>query len=297
MPETAIQPYPNNAFDPMETQRHIYRWYDHRYSDDAFNIYSADWGRQITLWHEQSPLTDIDKAGYDLEMGSFFRSDPIAAFSLWNLLQVCYELDEAVCSPLANAEKLAAWKNLPPFKYLSAIEVRQQWRRSLENLKLRIKHPDVEAEGYKVSWESRMYAILLAVERFEDAFAALKENFDVNMIQKEKSSQWMINTIGDEMGERFSLITNLLEINEEEIGDRDRDDLDGLADLSQPNSPNPVSGDVNSNREEPILAGQDLKPVIARRGSKMQEEAEVQHKKRFRNFRKFFSKRLKQSGK
>jgi hypothetical protein len=236
MSETAILHHPNDAFDPLETQKNIYRWYDHRYSDDAFNIYSADWGDRITLWHKQSPLTDIDEALEELEMGSFFRSDPIAAFSLWKLLQVCYELDEAVCGPTTNAEQLADWKALRPFKYLSAIEVRLEWKSSLENLRLRIKDPKEEAKGHKVSWESRMYAILVAVERFEDAFATLKTNFEVNMVHREKSAQWMINTIGDEMGERFSLITNLLEIKEEEIGHQNRDDPDAPG-----KSPSPFS--------------------------------------------------------
>jgi hypothetical protein len=210
---------------PFQAQRNIYRWYDERYSDDAFNIYSEEWEVRFTGWHQHSKSMNIEHAQDDLEMGEFFLSDPIAAFSLWNVLQVCYDLDAAVCGSTVDAKQLNAWKQKLPFKYLGDLEVRIQWQRSLKKLRERIKNPIQETEAYEDSWESRMHQILLAVERFEDSFAVLKENFQVNMAGKAKCAAWMEDKISEEIGMKFSLITNLLEIKDDEFV-RDDEDQD-----------------------------------------------------------------------
>lgn len=214
-----------HKFDPIIPQRCIYRWYDRRYSEDAFDIYSPEWGNQLVDWQLNSPVIDIDVAGTELEIGTFFRSDPVAAFSLWKLLQVCYDLDEAVCGSTTDAKTMASWKKFRPFEYLGSSEVRDEWKRSLENLRLRIKDSDEESNGHRETWEARMWAILQAVEKFEEAYAVLEENFKANMKQKWKCAEWMESKISDEMGMRFSLITNL--IDDGEFADQEFDDQDG----------------------------------------------------------------------
>lgn len=221
-----------HGFDPIIPQRNIYRWYDRRYSDDAFNIYSPEWGNKLVDWQLNSPAIDIDEARNELEIGTFFRSDPVAAFSLWKLLQVCYDLDEAVCGSTTDAKTMASWKSFRPFEYLGSDEVRNEWSRSLEKLRQRIKNSDEELNGHRETWEARMWAILQAVEKFEEAFAVLEENFKANLKQKRKCAEWMENRISEEMGVRFSLITNLLEIKDGEFADLD--DQDGSSRLQAP---------------------------------------------------------------
>lgn len=292
-----------------DAQRNIYRWYDERYSDDAFNIYSEEWEIRFDSWHQTTTVTNIEEAQNDLEMGNFFLSDPIAAFSLWNLLQVCYDLDVAVCGSPANAAELAFWKTLPPFKYLGDASVKYQWKNSLKVLKNSIKHPNDETERLEGSWESRMQTILLVVERFEDSFAVLRENFAVNLTEtagKRKCAEWMMNRISEEMGMRFSLITNLLEIKDDEFVERDLDDQDEL-DYSQPNPPYlrptyrswPVYTDPESQHEEPV----PYRPLVKRRDASPHEpqisfgkqaRAGVgKYRQRFINFKNLFRRRHK----
>ena len=61
-----------------------------------------------------------------------------------------------------------------------------------------------------------MYEILQGVERFEDAFQSLKENFSVNLVDM-KCAKWMIDRIEEDIGKRFSMIDRLLEFKESEL--------------------------------------------------------------------------------
>jgi hypothetical protein len=223
-----------DIFDPKEKQKAIYLYYDSQYSDEALDIYSEEWQKRILYWHQKA----IDSAATSLsseenleklDFGKFFLAHPIAAFSLWQLLQVCYELDVAVCgNSKADLDEIESWQKLNPFKYLRDRGVQDKWRASLELFKAQIKAKSEDMDVREESWELRMHDILIGVEKFETAFESLQENFKVNLAG-EKSAEWMIARIDEDIGKRFSMIHRLLEFKESELASiHPSEDTDGI---------------------------------------------------------------------
>jgi len=223
-----------SIFDPKEKQKAIYLYYDSQYSDEALDIYSEEWQERILYWHQKA----IDNAATNLrseqnlenlDFGSFFLAHPIAAFSLWQLLQACYELDVAVCgNSKADLDEIESWQKLNPFKYLRDHAVQDKWRASLELFKAQIKAKSEDTDVQEESWELRMHDILVGVEKFETAFESLQENFKANLAG-EKSADWMIARIDEDIGKRFSMIHRLLDFKESELaGTLPAEETDGL---------------------------------------------------------------------
>jgi hypothetical protein len=151
----------------------------------------------------------LEKNLEKLDFGSFFLAHPIAAFSLWQLLQVCYELDVAVCgNSKADLDKIESWQKLNPFKYLRDDGIQDKWRASLELFKAQMKAKSGDINAQEESWE-RMYGILVGVGKFETAFESLQKNFNDNLAG-EKSADWTIARIDDDIGK-------LLEFKENEL--------------------------------------------------------------------------------
>jgi hypothetical protein len=222
MESIAVTSSDSDVFDPKVKQKAIYTWYDSRYSDEALDIYSAEWQERIMFWHQRA----IDNAAITLseeenleklDFGSFFLAHPIAAFSLWQVLQACYELDVAVCgNSKADLDDIESWEKMNPFKYLRDSTVQDKWRASLELFKAQIKRKSEDVDAQEESWELRMYDILVGVEKFETAFESLQENFSANLAGKRFAS-WMIARIEEDIGKRFSMIDRLLEFKESEL--------------------------------------------------------------------------------
>lgn len=223
--EAVTAPHYEGDFDPKFKQREVYRWYDSRYSDEALDIYSPEWRDRITDWHEHAVRHTATALSSEellerLEFGNFFLAHPIAAFSLWQLLQACYELDRAVCGATTEVK---SWQKLPPFQYFRDSSVQARWQESLKQLKERIKSRDLDS-GTE-SWEYTMYEIRLGVEKFESAFEALKDNFSSNL-RDMKFAIWMIDRIDNDIGERFAMITNLLSFKDQELANSRPTDSD-----------------------------------------------------------------------
>ncbi len=234
MESIAVTSSNTSIFDPKEKQKAIYLYYDSQYSDEALDIYSEEWQERILYWHQKA----IDNAATNLsseenlenlDFGSFFLAHPIAAFSLWQLLQACYELDIAVCgNSKADLDEIESWQKLNPFKYLRDHAVQEKWRASLELFKAQIKAKSEDADVQEESWELRMHDILVGVEKFETAFESLQENFKANLAG-EKSADWMIARIDEDIGKRFSMIHRLLDFKESEFaGTLPAEETDGL---------------------------------------------------------------------
>jgi len=205
----------NGNFDPYVKQKQVYKYYDSKYSDEALDIYSEEWQERIIYWHQRAINHSATHLSSDellekLDFGCFFLAHPIAAFSLWQVLQACYELDRAVCG---DVKVVNGWEQLKPFEYLRDERIQAKWHQSLDLLKEQIKEPGLES---RESWEYSMYEILLGVERFEDAFQSLKENFSINLANM-KCATWMIERIGEDIGKRFSMIDRLLEFKGNEL--------------------------------------------------------------------------------
>lgn len=215
-----------NNFDPKAKQKAVYKWYDSRYSDEALDIYSKEWQQRILEWHGayQLAIRDAnesltsDELLESLDFGKFFLAHPIAAFSLWRVLQACYELDRAVCG---DTDEVTLWERMAPFKYLKDENIRLRWKTELGLLKDRMQLPSPNFR--KESWKSKMYEILLGVERYETAFTSLKENFEINGEGK-KFAPWMIERIEDGIEKRLAA-TELLRFKDSELATMHRTEL------------------------------------------------------------------------
>ncbi|KAH8818237.1 hypothetical protein F5882DRAFT_388578 [Hyaloscypha sp. PMI_1271] len=222
MESIAVASSDPDTFDPKEKQKAIYLYYDSQYSDEAQDIYSEEWQERILYWHQKA----IDSAATTLrseenleklDFGGFFLAHPIPAFSLWQLLQACYELDVAICgNSKGDLDEIESWQKMNPFKYLRDHSVQDKWRASLELFKAQIKAKSEDMDVQEESWELRMHEILIGVEKFETAFESLQENFKANLAGQ-RFADWMIARIDEDIGKRFSMIHRLLEVKESEL--------------------------------------------------------------------------------
>ncbi|KAH7407547.1 hypothetical protein BKA64DRAFT_422740 [Cadophora sp. MPI-SDFR-AT-0126] len=214
-------------FDPKLKQKAVYRWYDSRYSDEAWDIYSKDWEKRILQWHAtcQGPLheahrlalqetnteTNSDRQLESLPFGMFFLAHPIAAFSLWRVLQSCYSLDRAVCG---TTNEVTAWQQLVPFRYLREEEVTLRWHDELQLLRQQVTSGRLSFK--RRTWETKLYDIHHGIEMFMKEFAAMRNNFAVNLADM-KFASWMIDRIEEDVGKRIAMITEMLKFKDSEL--------------------------------------------------------------------------------
>ncbi|KAG4423757.1 hypothetical protein IFR04_003053 [Cadophora malorum] len=243
----AITPSNHNCsdFHPKDDQKAVYRWYDRKYSEAAWDIYSHDWETRIIEWHqawhaahqsalqETNPNLNNDRKLESLPMGKFFLAHPIAGFSLWRVLQSCYALDRAVCG---DSDEVTSWQEWVPFQYLKADKIDLQWQTELEHFKQQIASSRLNLR--KQPWEMRLFNMHRGLEEFEKEFAALKENFRENLSES-KFRFWMIERIEAGMGKRIAMITDLLKFKENELEDVQsvNSQEDGINDIEQVPSP------------------------------------------------------------
>merc|ERR1711977_342807 len=206
----AITPVNHNCsdFHPKDNQKAVYRWYDRKYSEAAWDIYSNDWELRIFEWHqawhaahqtalqETNPKFNTNPQLENLPLGKFFLAHPIAGFSLWRVLQACYSLDRAVCG---DTDEVASWQEFVPFKYLKADKIDLKWQKE---------------------------------------FAALTENFRENLSEK-KFGYWMVDRVEEGMGTRVAMITDLLKSKENEqesvqAADPHEDDVNKIEPVPSP---------------------------------------------------------------
>lgn len=202
--------------NPTSQQRAVWRFYESRNSDEADDIYSPEWYRRTLSFFEKSGrennAPEVLKSWemiQNLEFGPFFLSHPIPAYALWHMLQAFYELDYTVCGIYEDEVKIIEkWKDLPPFEYLNAKnskKIRVKWSKSLERMKKEIECGALEGEGLI----SRLASILVAFQKVESAFNALKENFAENLNGMLFVDE-MIKNIGKVVEERRRIIMDLL---------------------------------------------------------------------------------------
>ncbi|KAG4437795.1 hypothetical protein IFR05_006730 [Cadophora sp. M221] len=206
-------------FHPKDNQKAVYKWYDSQYSDEAWDIYSIEWEARILEWHEAHQIAlqetstslNTDEQLERLPFGKFFLAHPIAAFSLWRVLQACYGLDRAVCG---ETDEVASWQQLAPFQYLRDSSVEKKWQAELEQFKTQVTSSRLNVK--KQSWELKVFNVFRGIETFEKEFAALRENFRVNLVDK-KFGLWMMDRIEEDVGKRVAMITDLLKLKENEL--------------------------------------------------------------------------------
>jgi len=248
-------------------QREVYDWYEKCHSDDeVVDIYSPEWQQRITSWYNWLTTTTGTKDVHvnvvegcdnldDLDLGLFFFAHPVAAFSLWHVLQACYEIDEAACG---RTEKVLKWRELKPFTYLKSKEVKKTWKRKLKHLGKQIKNGKLNGEALK----SRLCAIHRGVEKLEDSVNSLDENFGDDFKDTEIGSS-MLKRIREVVDDRCLMIANSLSIDGEDSEDEATMSEDettnhgSLVDLIY-GAPAPAQVNNGDNHLEPSVQRSDI---------------------------------------
>ncbi|KAK9773323.1 hypothetical protein SCAR479_10052 [Seiridium cardinale] len=168
------------------TQRDIFDWYEtNEYKEDAGAIFSPEWQGRLTEWgneFDNGSVSDIhhhikllQQNSEELELGHFFQVHPIAAFSLWHVLQACYELDRIICGA-QNRITIAQWQKWRPFQYLLSLEIRTLWQKRLRILSSEARKSTDKLEREDVA--RRLQRIAHAVDALEEALLTLTSVFE-----------------------------------------------------------------------------------------------------------------------
>jgi len=209
--------------DPTPQQRAVYSYHEALHSDAADDIYSFEWFQRTKSFFKQFARSDAQATMLttwemveDLDFGAFFLAHPVAAYSLWHLLQSCYELDRVVCGSSREELRIVeSWESLKPFVYLKSKKIRTKWSNSLQLLKKKIECGALEGDPLV----RRLYDILCGVERLENSLADLKENFSVNL-KDMKFVDKMLEKVDRVVDDRCRMIADHLKLEDSQQASR-----------------------------------------------------------------------------
>jgi hypothetical protein len=192
--------------NPTQEQKKVYKFYKSRHSHDADDIYSSEWFGRIVQFRESTPLgRNSPELLDDLEFGAFFLSHPVPAFSLWLLLNACYDLDRKVCSNISD-EVLQQWRDMKPFAYLKSEDIQDKWRESLQFL--REKMSTAELGGEMLIQE--LYDMVSGIQRMETALADLRDS--IKAVRKDRGFlTGVLDLVGVAIDGRCEIIATELE--------------------------------------------------------------------------------------
>ncbi|KAB8291328.1 hypothetical protein EYC80_010010 [Monilinia laxa] len=196
------------------TQKAVSKWFDSHPSANSPDIYQPEWRERIASWQKCTSCSPASNTSHgqwlmELDFSKFFVEHPVAAISLWNLLQAFYGLDEAVCQ---DSKAVVKWREMKPFAYLTARKVENKWRDSLRELKRRILDHRISSDEII----HRLYEIRCSVDKVEEVLAELKENF-LDNLKDESFTPKMLDDIERAVNWRFNAIDNSLEFSEEDL--------------------------------------------------------------------------------
>ncbi|KAG4032282.1 hypothetical protein MFRU_007g01920 [Monilinia fructicola] len=234
------------------TQKAVSRWFDSHPSASSPDIYQPEWQDRIASWQKCTDNTPCSPASntshgfnqwlMELDFSKFFVEHPVAAISLWNLLQAFYGLDEAVC---LDSNAVVEWREMKPFAYLTAPKIEKKWRDSLKGFKRRILNHEISSDDII----HRLYEMRCSVDKVEEVLAELKENF-LDNLKDESFTLKMLDEIERAVIWRFNAIDNSLEFSEEDLEltkENGKEDLEETSDYQR--ELNIQFGNVNSSPE------------------------------------------------
>ena len=195
-------------------QRAVFDWYEKKqYRDDAGVIFSPEWQCRLTDWRiEFDPdmqkvhdrLVQLEQDPENLKLGLFFVAHSVAAFSLWHLLQACYELDKRICGTSKQQNKeLAEWQHWPPFQYLLSTHIVSTWEANLVSFSSQVKQSANIFQKENVA--SRLFAMVEGIQVLEEALSILTSVFE----GKRKDMHccyWMLRLIREGVDNRYRAI-------------------------------------------------------------------------------------------
>jgi len=178
----------------------------------------SEWSNRIkdwqTLYPDRGPPVEDCTSLKGLQFCVLFLQHPIAAMSLWNVMQTFYALDRFVCCTSEESrDKIAGWESLPPFEYLEAGEVEKQWGDSLQNLR-----KEIENENNRDALLPRIDGILFGIVKLEDTCIELQRSLKENL-KGIKLVDLMLEQISVAAGRRFSMIDTCLKMDENRNGE------------------------------------------------------------------------------
>jgi hypothetical protein len=209
--------------NPTSQQRAIYDFHERLHSAQADDIYSLEWFQRTKLFLERFSQSDtcsktLKSWGMveDVDLGEFFLAYPIAGYSLWNILQACYNLDGIICANSAEElEQIKRWQIYKPFVYFKdkKRKIHGKWEKSLQLLKKEIECGFLEGDPVV----QKLYGILLGVERLENASKALVDDFSANL-KGLKFVDDMLKKIGAVVDDRRRMIAEILNLDDNKPG-------------------------------------------------------------------------------
>ncbi|KAE8454441.1 hypothetical protein EG329_000063 [Mollisiaceae sp. DMI_Dod_QoI] len=206
---------PDSRRSSASDQRDVFDWYEkYQYKADAGDIFSPEWQCRLTDWSNEfeqdiENLRDIvaqhEQYPEKLELGLFFLAYPVVAFSLWHLLQACYELDRRICGTSKLGESdIAEWQNWRPFQYLRSTNIMSTWKDNLVSLTSQVERSNDEFKKEAVA--SRLYTIDEGVGLLEEALSTVESVFDEGKQKSMRCSPWVLDLIHEGVGNRSRAI-------------------------------------------------------------------------------------------
>ncbi|KAI0889445.1 uncharacterized protein GGS22DRAFT_196962 [Annulohypoxylon maeteangense] len=175
-------------FNLATAQRDIFDWYEkNEYKIDAGAIFSPEWQGRLIEWSKEfdsGSMSDIrediklhEKNPEELALERLFQAYPIVAFSLWYVLQSCYELDGIICgTTLQNRTNIAEWRTWRPFRYLLSQDIARCWQKNLHDLFSEATSCTDKFEKEKI--DNRLQRISQAIRPLKEAVATLTSVFE-----------------------------------------------------------------------------------------------------------------------
>ncbi|PVH70875.1 hypothetical protein DL98DRAFT_597440 [Cadophora sp. DSE1049] len=195
-------------------QRAVFDWYEeNQYRDDVGDIFSSKWQCRLTDWRNEfdpdtqnlhDRMLQLKEDPKTLELGLFFVAHSVAAFSLWHLLQACYELDKRICeTSISQNKKLAEWQQWRPFQYLLSTDIVSEWGTHLDSLSTQVK-PSTNIFKKEIA-ASRLLAMAEGVQVLEEALSIVTSVF-MGKRKDMPCSFWMLDLIREGVDNRCRAI-------------------------------------------------------------------------------------------
>lgn len=141
-----------------------------------------------------------------LNIGLLFQTHPVAAFSLWHLLQACYKLDRLICG---NSTPIAEWQELRPFEYLNSTDIMSIWRKNLKSFSSRVRKSNSCNDNFlKEAVASQLHKLVQGVQALEEACKIACNVFETRKATMPCSS-WMLEHIQESVNQRCCAIQSI----------------------------------------------------------------------------------------
>jgi hypothetical protein len=208
--------------DSTRPQESVSEWTETDFEINTPDPLKLEWRKRIKEWQwlypDRGPPVEDCASLKDLKFHALFLQHPIAAMSLWNVMQTFYALDRFVCcTPKKSQDKIAEWESMPLFEYLEASRVEKRWRSSLQSLR-----EEIENENSRDALLPRIDGMLLGIVKLEDACKELQRSLKENL-KGFKLVDSILEQINVAARRRFSMIDTYLKMDENHHGETNID--------------------------------------------------------------------------